>query len=104
MNVKLEEGALRFRISDKELDYLLQGTGLSLELNIAGRKLSAFIVPDDSAAGLFPLYSQDNIQLLVSPEKIRELESLGRSREGVSRECEGVLVSLQVDFRTQKKG
>jgi hypothetical protein len=103
MNVKLEEGALRFRISDEELRTLLQGYGLSVSLTIAGKTLSAFIVPGDPAAGFSPLYEQDNIRLQVPPEKLKELERLGRSRDGIFQECGGVLVSLQVDFRTQKK-
>jgi hypothetical protein len=102
MNVKIEEGALRFRISDDEMKMLLLGNSLSVSLNIAGNTLSAGIAPGDVAAGFSLGYEQGNIRLYISRDKIRDLEDLGRSRDGISQECSGVIVSLQVDFRTQK--
>lgn len=103
MNVKIDHTGLRFRITANELAILQSGETLAETLAIGRRRLSIAVDPVGASDELIAVYDQDIIRLLVSPGKIAALAAMGRSREGLEQEREGVILSLQVDFRTQKR-
>lgn len=103
MNVKISSGKLRFKITAEELDLLKEGQTLKEILQIGRRKLSIVIGPVAASDELTVIYDEDSIRLILSPGKVEELLTLGRSREGLEQVTDNLTISLQVDFRTQKK-
>lgn len=103
MNVKIDHTGLRFRITAEELTQLSQGETLRENLQIGVNQLKIAIISDPENTDLTAVYEEDSIRLLVSPERIETLEKMGRSREGLIQERDGMILSLQVDFRTQKR-
>lgn len=103
MNLKLDHTGMRFKITADELAQLQDGKHLKEVLQIGPQRLAIIIDPagrdDEFGAG----YSDGMIWLLLSATKINELATLGRSREGLEQEQDGLVLSLQVDFRTQKR-
>lgn len=103
MNVKIDGEGLRFRLSEDELKTLLNGGTLQETLRIGRRTLGIAVDSVGASDDLIAVYDENTIRLLVSPDKVRELSSMGRSREGLEQTAHGLTVSLQVDFRTQKR-
>jgi hypothetical protein len=97
MNIRLGEGAVRFRISCGELKLLLAGERLEERLTLAGRPVLLTIEP--SGAELEFIYEDGHIGLRAPLHSLTELDS-GRNKEGVSANTGGTALSLQVDLKT----
>jgi hypothetical protein len=76
---------------------------LEENLQIGTNPLKIMIIPEAENAGLSAVYETNTIRLLVAVECIEDLHNMGRSREGVIEESDDMILSLQVDFRTQKR-
>jgi hypothetical protein len=98
MNIRIGEGAVRFRISAAELKLLLAGKKLEERLILSGKPV--LLVIDPSGTGLDFIFQEDRIALNVPPNSLLELEQRGRSKEGISANIGGTAVSLQVDLKT----
>lgn len=103
MNVRIDGKGLRFKITEEELKHLLSGTTLEEVLPLGRRALSVVIDPVGVSDELMAIYDEDTIRLVISPAKVQELADMGRSREGLAQSRDDLSVSLQVDFRTQKR-
>lgn len=103
MNIRIDGKGLRFKITDEELQYLLDGKGLEEILPIGSKALSVAIEPSGTDGYLAAVYDEDTIRLVIAPEKLHELSAMERSREGLLQEGEKLTISLQVDYRTQKR-
>ena len=103
MNVKISSTALCFKITASELERLKNAETLLETLSIGRRKLSIAVDPAGVRDDFIVSYDEDTVRLLVSMAKVRELADLGRSRDGLEQDIGGLSVSLQVDFRTQKR-
>lgn len=103
MNVKIDGQGLRFRVTAAELEQLQKGVTLQESLQIGRRGLVIVIDPVAVTDNLTAIYDEDRIRLLLSPAKVKKLASMGRSREGLEDVTDDLTISLQVDFRTQKR-
>ncbi len=107
MKVRIEEQDLRFKISEEELNTLLSGQSLSVKIGLAGNPLVVTIDPQGSGDALEPKLVLDDeeahLNLLVSPASVQELSDMGRSRDGLQQEIDGLSVSLQVDLRADSR-
>jgi hypothetical protein len=100
MNIRIGEGAVRFRISTEELKLLLAGKKLEERLTLAGKPVLLAIDPFGGDKALELLYRRGHIGLKVSPDSLQELDQGGRSKEGISAATDGGTLSLQVDLKT----
>lgn len=103
MNVKISASGLAFKISAEELETLLSGQPLRESLSIGGNRLGISLHPVETDSAMSVSFSADTIRLCAAPGKIRELADLGRSREGLVHDQDGLEIELLVDFRTQKR-
>lgn len=104
MNIRIDGKGLRFKITDEELQHLLEGKLLEEILPIGSKALSVAVEPSGTDGDkLEAVYDEDTIRLVIAPEKLHELSAMGRSREGLLQEGEKLAISLQVDYRTQKR-
>lgn len=103
MNIKIENNALRFKISDNELTELRRGKNLETKILVSGGPLVTSVSPAGEEKEMSVKFENNEIKLTLSPEKVEELFSLGRSRDGIVSQNDDLELSLQVDFRTQKK-
>lgn len=101
MNLKIEEQNLTFKISKEELASLLEGHSLNTKINFIDKSFIVAIYPKGTYLETDLLCKNDDIYLTISVpnKKLKELESLGKNREGVSCNSNGVMISLQVDIR-----
>ncbi|TVQ84549.1 MAG: hypothetical protein EA357_02715 [Micavibrio sp.] len=108
MNVKIDGKSLRFKISADELDHLLSGEIAVQHLPLGGGAVTVMIDPKAAVeGGMTPhmLVQNDNatLRLLVAREKLEELKNLGRDRNGLREECNGIDVTLLLDIRKPPK-
>lgn len=103
MNLRISNGQLRFRITRAEMEALLQGTPLELELPLAHQSLRYSIRTDNIASSLSLEEQAGGLHLVV--DKV-EFETLARklpSREGIERRItlggKELLLALEVDVR-----
>ncbi len=102
MKLKIENGSLRFKITEDELQKLRTGKILNEAVNIAGSRLAFIINPAGETDAMISSYRDGFVRLIVSPALIEELAGKGRSKEGIEDEHDGLKLSLQVDVRRQK--
>lgn len=109
MNVKLAEQAVRFKISEDELNALLQGQDVVEQIKFTGKDMRILICPvaDDEGCGVCPeLISMDDmvfVNLIIGHERLQKLYDMGRSREGIICQCGDIDVALQVDYRKDSR-
>lgn len=103
MNVRLESGSARFKISEEELKKLVAGEALEESIDCGEGGLIVAIVPSGSGGALSLAYSGHTLRLHAPEMVLDYLANLGRSREGIEQDSAGLKLVLQVDFRTQKR-
>lgn len=103
MNVKLGAGGVCFKITAQELEELKSGQPVRECLMLGGNGIGLSIHPVATDGEMSVSYSADVVRLCLSPAKVAELAGMGRSREGLAYNANGIDVALQVDFRTQKR-
>ncbi len=107
MNVRIEDQALRFKMTEQELDQLLEGHCLHIKIGFFGREFIVVINPQGHGEGMMLKLVQDQneayLQLLILPEIVQQLSEIGRSRTGLQQDVDGVSVSLQVDVREDSR-
>ncbi len=100
MNVRIENQNARFKITQNELSALLNGDNISLNLS---HMIVVTIKPNGKCSNMKLQHVVDNrvtnLSLIISREKLTALADMGKSREGISSEQNGLLISLQVDIR-----
>ncbi len=103
MNVKIKEQNLCFKISEIELNTLLKGHSVHAKVVLLGHTMVIAINPNGENDRLMTKLVLDQseayLNLIVSHRLLKELESKGRSREGVHQIIDDVTISLQVDVR-----
>jgi len=107
MNVRIEDQALRFKMTEQELGQLSHAHCLHVKVNFFGKEFVVSVSPKghDKNMALKLVQDQDEVylQLLIPPEIVQKLSDMGRSRAGVQQEVDGVSVSLQVDVREDSR-
>lgn len=100
MNIRIENQNARFKITEIELKTLLNGDTLSAELN---SMMVVVIDPSGEGENMRVEHIIDNglaqLTLIISKQKLTDLAGMGKSRDGISVEQNGLLISLQVDVR-----
>lgn len=108
MNIRIEGQDLKFKISEDELSVLNLGNTVDMETNFAGQILQTKIQCHELCQSMNVQIERinNNIILLllkISPSFLENLNDIGRSREGVSVVTNDVSLTLQVDFRKDKR-
>lgn len=103
MNIRIGEGAVRFRISCEELELLLTGKNLEETLILAGKPVLLTVEPSGEGGELGLVYEEGRIGLRASSASLQELNQKGRQKGGLSYDIGGSAVSLQVDLKTYSR-
>lgn len=107
MNVKIAENAVTFKITEEELDVLLNGQTLEKIVPMAASDFAMVIDPagenSDVPLKLIFGHNESRLILCTSPEQIRTLAAMGKSREGLSCHWNGLDIALQVDVRADSR-
>lgn len=107
MNVRLENQNIRFKITGEELEKLLRGDCLHIDLNLLDKNLIALINPKGLADVMEAKLAVDEediyLSLLVPPDYIQKLANMGRSKEGLQQEIGKLTITLQVDLKSDKR-
>ncbi len=98
MNVRIEDQNLRFKISEEELEILLNGGDLKAEAMIVAQ-----IKPSDSGDDISVNNDGAGLVLNVPKPKLLELSGMGKSRDGLSVKLGDLSLSLQVDIRKDSR-
>lgn len=102
MNVKIEDKAITFKISEPEMRSLLKGKSLENEIHLLTGALKIRINPEDDNR-LDVDFFENALCLKVGKSTLKKLSEMGRSREGVSNDGNATKVSLQVDLRADTR-
>ncbi|MCF6344025.1 MAG: hypothetical protein L3J15_05020 [Devosiaceae bacterium] len=107
MKVRIEEDNIIYKISQAELDALLDGQDLQVKLKLLDKSFIAAIKGQlsDSFMQSELVLGEDevNLNLLISQEKVQELSDLGRNKAGLSFNVDELNISLQVDLRSDNR-
>ena len=108
MNVKISKGSLTYKITEKELDWLLQNNTIEAEIVVSEAKL-LFAISHSSEDARARLESSlenggQHISLFVPRGELKKLLDMGRDRDGLSYRLKDNEVALQVDMRSDKRG
>lgn len=102
MKLRIENQNLRFKISEDELKYLLEGYPVHTKVILMDKMIVAIINPTGRGgtmeAKLVLDFHDAYLNLLVPPLMVQELSDMGKSREGLKQNIGDVSVSLQVDM------
>ncbi|MDH5723480.1 MAG: hypothetical protein OEY94_09190 [Alphaproteobacteria bacterium] len=103
MNVRIEDQNLRFKISEAELRTLMTGQPVHAEVAMLDKTLVVTINPFGCNEILDPklVFDQNEayLRLLVSPSSVQALFNLGKNRDGLRQEVDGISVTFQVDMK-----
>ena len=103
MDIKISEKTVTFKITEEELNILLNGQPLKKNVLIAANDfVMAIDLADESAdVPLRLILDRDGSCLILrtSIEQIRKLVEMGKSREGLFCNWSELDISLQVDVR-----
>jgi len=106
VNLRISENQLRFRITRDELDFLMNGEILQLDLNLSTQRLVYSISTSDSAAPLALIAGQNLLHLAVNKVTLTEFASNLPAREGIEHEVQlgmsHVTLMLEVDVRRKR--
>ncbi len=102
MNVRIEGQSLRFKITEEELNALLDGHSVHVKVELLDKILVATINPAGRGENMEPkLVLDDNeayLNLLISPSQVQALSDMSPSREGIRQKAGDISVTLQVDM------
>lgn len=99
MNLKIEDQHLTFKIIQEELNTLLEQMPLSIETTL----LSVIISPTGQSKTIQSTLKADSLTLVISPELLQELSNMGRNREGITQQIDGLSITLQIDIRKEHR-
>lgn len=112
MNVKIAETSITFKISEEELNLLLTGLALENRIFIGNHDFTMVIDPNPgkhlhNPVGM-PLHivldpAKSRLTLYATMTEIMKLSDMGKSRDGLSANIDGLDVLLQVDIRKDKR-
>lgn len=107
MNIKIGNRSLTYKITEKELDWLLQNNAIEAEIVISAAKLLftvAYSSEDtDTRLGSTAENSGQHISLFVPRSEFKKLLDIGKDRDGLIYHLKDVEVILQVDVRGDKR-
>lgn len=106
MNIKIEEGALTFKIHDMELEALLRGETLKSTTYIGGKSLYVCIKSADGDglhANLQWAASSMTLEAEAGMDILKKLVAMGKSREGITVMQDGTSITLQVDVKNDSR-
>jgi len=109
MNVRMDGTSLRFKITESELEELLEGKVIVNQLPIGGVAMTLLIDPKPVLQeGMYAqcLTEKDSavLRLMVGAEKLEQLKAMGKSRDGISVTNAGTTLYLLVDARKTRVG
>ena len=103
MNLRISENDFRFRITPQDLDTLLNGRDIDQRVCIGAHCFGYRISPVTRKKKMKLEMAVSGFCLYVPQETLTALRDLGRSKEGVSVQQGDVILSLQLDIKTQMK-
>ena len=103
MNLRISENDFRFRITPQDLDMLLNGRDIDQRVCIGAHCFGYRISPVTREKKMKLEMAVSGFCLFVPQETLLALRDLGRSKEGVSIQQGDVVLSLQLDIKTQMK-
>lgn len=103
MNIRIEEGNVRFRITPDDYNVLSGGGELRGGVNVGTGIIGFRIVPVQAEESTRLEAVGCNLDLFVSRSMLEELNSLGRSKSGIVIRQGDAEISLQIDMKQQKK-
>lgn len=102
MNVRIKEQNLRFKISEEELDALLDKHPVHAKVKLLDKTLVATINPTGHGEFMEPKLvldaSEAYLNLLISPLQLQALSDMGPSRDGLKQKTGDLFIALQVDM------
>lgn len=103
MNIKIDNHALKFKISEEELNVLLLDKCIHTKINFLDKTFVICVNPQkqkkEIALNFVTEEDEAYISLLIPFEKIEELSNIGKCRSGIETKVDNISVSLQVDVR-----
>lgn len=103
MNIRLGEGAVRFKISCEELKCLLAGKKIEDLLTFSDKQLLLTVDPSGTGQELDFVYEEGRIGLKIPRILLEELDRKGRQKDGIVSQLGGSAISLQVDLKTYSR-
>ena len=101
MNLRIEENGFRFRITDNDLQSLLQGCDINQHVRVGRQGFSYRIAPVSDKKEMVLEMADSGFCLYVPHKSLECLRDLGRSKEGISVRQDETEISLQVDIKKQ---
>ena len=92
MNVRISDKNLKFKITNDELDLLLNGKHIQA-------KTSVYIIRIQPADEVSLVVDNKNMVLNIPMKILQSLKDMGRNRDGITMPYNGDNLTLQVDFR-----
>lgn len=106
MNVKIEEGALTFKIREVGLEALLRGESLKNRARVGSMDLCISIKPADGdglCADLKMIAGGLMLEAEAGMIVLKTLADMGKSREGITVMQDGTSITLQVDVKNDNR-
>lgn len=105
MNIKITEDSLTFKISEAELNILLAGLPLERKIKIGSDDFTMAVTPCSSESALTPVLNraEASLSLHIGMMDVQKLSVMGKNRDGLSAQADGLNVYLQVDVRKDSR-
>lgn len=105
MNLKLAANSITCKISPDELCQLEAGERLHLTIGTRPLALALEILPCEAKLTFTATHRDQALRLALAmpPEALAALAALGRNRDGISLQSDGVELNVQVDIRNDKR-
>lgn len=107
MNLKLDKGGVVFKISEEEMNALHNGLEKQESIFIDSQEIKIIInrstEKKETAFNLLNNHTGIEFRLILSHEDITSLKQMGRNREGISKQINGINVRIQVDIRQDSR-
>lgn len=103
MNLKISENSFRFRITPEDLDTLSSGHDIGQRICVGVNCFACRISPVSVGKEMNLEIVGTGFCLSVPHETLKSLRDMGRSKDGISIRQDGLIISLQVDLKTQMK-
>lgn len=107
MNLRIKNKNLCFKITEEELNTLIDHKCLNIKICFPDKELIIMINPQGREPSMEAKLTHDQnetyLNLLVPPEKIIELSDIGRNKKGIETTIDDLSISLQVDIRADSR-
>lgn len=97
MRLRIEDRVLGFKITEPELNALLEGQTLSIQSMMTVR-----LIPLQEGKSDLALHGQA-LDFLLGPQHLNTLVDIGKNRQGIAIELGTLTVILQVDIRSDSR-